>query len=929
MKRILLLFICVFFSHLLVSQTATYSVQGTIKLDESSIEAKQNERTDINDNPCALVIISKGGVHGLKFDLKGFSPCGMEEKESEYYLWIPANTRIMYLKHPDRGNLEVTIPTIIKQGKTYKMYLLSNVVAQTTYKKVKPERVTFLLDPPNARYEIFEAGESGKRIQAPRKAVEGKASKMLSNGKYRLVLSAPRYDKMESEIVIVPEGLREFNFSLVPDFAEVTLSTKPQTGATILVDGIEQEQTTPATIRINPGMTTITLEMEDFGTLEFDTLIEKQREYLIEKVLKSTVSMSSIVTNDQAEIYIDDEKIAMGNFYGKMLDGLHHISIERPQYYTFDTIVNITAGVPFNLDKKLLPIQGMLVAESTPDDADLYVDGKLMGKTPQALYLQIGTHNIEIRKSGYAPEIRSITLAEDQELNLNPVLSKSMDIIINSNPTGSVVYKDEGNGFTYAGTTPYTYIPLGSNENLKFRIEQDGYNPFTIEDVYYAGKSYSYDLEKVSVAQKMDRIIASNEYVDMFDGRTDLEFNYYLRDNYGFEMRSTRYKRYFHFAVPLTNVAYRSIPIETNTFDPSTGMVELKDQELNTLTTAGLVGLNYGFGNENVTISFDLDAYLYGGIYFTGGEMSDVQPIEPGATHYGYGLDGSLRVNFGGFYIRARTSLYNFDNLVQEGLSFSDEFSISSAQSTENVTDLPAVTLGIGFNLTSPYDNSLYEQFGSNDSYSGYWGFVLGSNSYDGTRLGMFFKSFFGGGWYGSMNFNYDYSSIPAYSFLESGEASASPNSPSVYNNQIAQRKANGDAADDVIEYSTLSLIDYELGYGFGFYESGSSSLMLELNMYAGFGFSFLEDGVGELADGEDLYGLGFKYFLGFRPRIVYAVEDVFSIYAETTIYEYDNHLSNQLYYMTDQGTNTRKTLVTDPDISFVPMVTLGMGFPF
>lgn len=929
MKRILLLFFCTVFSQVLIAQTATYSVQGTISLDASNVEAKQNKRFDINDNPCALVIISKGGVHGLKFDLKGFNPCGVEERETEYYVWIPANTRVMYLKHPDRGNLEVNLNTIIKQGKTYKMYLLSNVVQQTTYKKVKPEKVTFLVDPPDARIEIFEAGENGKRIQASRKAVKGRASKMLGNGQYRLVLSAPRYDKMESEITIVPEGLREFNFSLVPNFAEVTFSTKPQPGATILVNGIEQDEKTPATVRINPGMTNIILEMEDFGTYEIDTLIEKQQEYLFDVVMKSTISKSSIVTDDDATIYIDDVMVATGGFFGKMLDGEHHITIERDRFYTFDTTVVITAGVPFNLDRKLKPIQGLLVAESTPDEAGLYIDGRMVGLTPQALYIQVGTHEVEIRKSGYAPEIKTVTIVEDQELNLNPILSESMDIVINSDPAGSSVYMDEGSGYTYKGSTPFTYSPLGNSENMKIRLEQDGYNPYYTQQVFRAGRAYTFQLEKVTVSQKVDRIISSNEYVDFFDGRTDMEFNYYLTDNYGIEMRSTRYNRYFHFAIPLTNVAYRSIPISTTTFDMSTGTAEIKDHPLNTLTTTGMLGFNYGFGTSDFLVSFDLDAYLYGGVYFTGEEMTKVEPVTQGTTHFGYGLDGSVRVNFGNFYVRARTTLYAYDNLLQEQLLFSDEANLIAVTDASQELTLSAFTLGLGFNLTDSYDNSMYERFGGNNSYSGYWGFVLGMNSYDGTRLGMFFKSYFGGGWYGSMNFNYDYSSIPAYSFSESGSASDPVNSASTYNNQIAERKAQGISADTYIDYSTLSLIDYELGYAFGFYESGFSSLMMELNMYAGFGFAFVEDGVGQLSDGENLYGLGFKYFLGFRPRIVYSIEDVFSIYAETTIYEYDNNLSNQLYSMTDQGTNTRKTVVTDPDIGFVPFVAVGIGFPF
>ncbi|GAB5556123.1 MAG: hypothetical protein SchgKO_03360 [Schleiferiaceae bacterium] len=913
----------------MLSQTATYQVKGTIQIDESSIEAKKNKKLDFNDNPCALVIISKGGVHGLKFDLKGFSPCGVEERETEYYLWIPANTRVIYLKHPDRGNLEVTIPTIIKQGKTYRMYLLSNVVKETTYKQVKPEEINFYIDPPNAKIAIYRAGENGDVVLRERQIKNGQFGKLLRPGQYRIVLKARRYDDFEAEFTIVPNGDSTYNYSLVPNFAEVTFNTRPESGATIYIDGRQEASTTPATIKIDPGMRNIQLELEDFATVEIDTLIEKQREYVFDIPMRSTVSKSSIVTDDVADIYLDGNKIATGGYFGKLVDGEHHITIKRSKYYDFDTTVVIQAGVPFNLDKELKPIQGTLMVESLPNKADVYIDGRLMGKTPLFLPIMIGSHNVEVKSTGFAPDYQSVTITENQEVNIFSELSESRDIVINSDPAGSSVYMDEGNGYTYKGSTPFTFSPMGSSENLKIRLEQDGYNTYYTQQVFRAGQAYTFQMEKVTVTQKVNKIIAANDYVDFFDGRTDMEFNYYVTDNYGFEMRSTRYNRYFHFALPLTNVAYRSIPIETTTFDSSTLLTETKSQPLNTLTTMGMLGFNYGFGTSDFLVSFDLDAYLYGGVYFTGGDMTTVEPLTQGTTHYGYGLDGSVRVNFGNFYVRAKTTLYGYDNLLQEQLFFTNEGNLTAATDPLQDLSLSAFTLGLGFNLTDSYDNSMYETFGSNGSYSGYWGFVFGMNSYEGTRLGMFFKSYFGGGWYGSMNFNYDYSSIPAYSFNESGSASDPVGSASTYNAAIAERKANGIAANSTIDYSTLSLIDYELGYSFGFYESGFSSLMLELNMYAGFGFSFLEDGVGELDSGEDLYGLGFKYFLGFRPRIVYSVDEVITIYAESTIYEYDNHLSSQLYYMTDNGTNSRTTYVTDPDITFVPFITVGMGFPF
>jgi len=56
--------------------------------------------------------------------------------------------------------------------------------------------------------------------------------------------------------------------------------------------------------------------------------------------------------------------------------------------------------------------EGFLIIQAVPDDADVYVDGRRVGqageyeKTP--LELSSGTHKVEIRKTGFLPEVREI-----------------------------------------------------------------------------------------------------------------------------------------------------------------------------------------------------------------------------------------------------------------------------------------------------------------------------------------------------------------------------------------------------------------------------------------------------------------------------------------------------------------------------------------
>ncbi len=56
--------------------------------------------------------------------------------------------------------------------------------------------------------------------------------------------------------------------------------------------------------------------------------------------------------------------------------------------------------------------EGYLLIFATPNDAEVYVDGNLMGQARQfegnPLELKSGSHKIEIRKPGYRPEFRDV-----------------------------------------------------------------------------------------------------------------------------------------------------------------------------------------------------------------------------------------------------------------------------------------------------------------------------------------------------------------------------------------------------------------------------------------------------------------------------------------------------------------------------------------
>jgi hypothetical protein len=53
-----------------------------------------------------------------------------------------------------------------------------------------------------------------------------------------------------------------------------------------------------------------------------------------------------------------------------------------------------------------------------PDGAEVYVDGKFVGNTPETLKLSVGPHNISLKAEGRKDWQRSIEILKDSQLNL-------------------------------------------------------------------------------------------------------------------------------------------------------------------------------------------------------------------------------------------------------------------------------------------------------------------------------------------------------------------------------------------------------------------------------------------------------------------------------------------------------------------------------
>ena len=60
--------------------------------------------------------------------------------------------------------------------------------------------------------------------------------------------------------------------------------------------------------------------------------------------------------------------------------------------------------------------------KSTPDGAEITVDGKFMGNTPSSLRLAAGDHKVKLEKQGFSPWEKTLTVTSGENATINATL---------------------------------------------------------------------------------------------------------------------------------------------------------------------------------------------------------------------------------------------------------------------------------------------------------------------------------------------------------------------------------------------------------------------------------------------------------------------------------------------------------------------------
>lgn len=222
----------IFFAILIIlTAAATTTAQNltvrSMKPNPSDLTACTYERLDINNRPCALVKVQIP-LEGMEFEGSIIRP--VEYKAGEYWVYMPAGTKMINIKHSSVKPLFVRFTDYDGVGplQAKVTYILDLDKPASGTAQTPTEEVTFKVTPAGA--SLFVDDEE-------REVVDGVAKVPLTHGTHRCNILCPGYKAVTDEFV-VRKGMAKRVYEL-----------EPKSGAVSAVSAAATPTPTPAPVQ--------------------------------------------------------------------------------------------------------------------------------------------------------------------------------------------------------------------------------------------------------------------------------------------------------------------------------------------------------------------------------------------------------------------------------------------------------------------------------------------------------------------------------------------------------------------------------------------------------------------------------------------------------------------------------------------------------
>lgn len=388
-----------------------------LKLIDNDTEASRARKTDGNGDKCALIKIQTPNMgeaerNRLEFSADMGTFTYPEKAVGEVKLFLTEGCKTLIILHPEYGKLIYPMPISVQGFKTYEMVLEA--------KKDGSGPVVVI----SSNYVLVKATPSDALISIDGNFYPDGSAYISVDEPHDLVVSRSLYHDYEKTIYASSKETMTYEVNLAPAFGWLLVGSSPESGATILVNGVRKGVTPYKSDTLASGEYVVTLMREMYENVTKTVRIVDNNVSEISIPMKPNFANVTITTDAESDIYVDGKLNARGSWTGRLLQGSHKVEARKASHRTTAIALEITAGKDENVKLDApAPIYGALNVTSSPVEAQVYLDGAEIGKTPFVNNkVLIGSHELKFVKQGCAPLTKTITVEEGKMTDVSEKL---------------------------------------------------------------------------------------------------------------------------------------------------------------------------------------------------------------------------------------------------------------------------------------------------------------------------------------------------------------------------------------------------------------------------------------------------------------------------------------------------------------------------
>ena len=322
---------------------------------------------------------------------------------------IAVKLKDRFLAQPGKYQLIASKPGYYPLQESISIGLLKTYTLKRTLQK-KPGIVSILAEHPEAARVYINKRYVG---------VTPILNLLLAPGTHSIELQRYRFLPLWTEVQIDgADKEQQFSFSMVSDWAPVTLNTEPE-NAQVWLDGILHGNT-PLTAELDAGTHHLELVHPDFAAHITDFSVLPNQPLDLGTIKLDRAANHLLITSEppDATVFINGSKRGVTPLTVTVLPNTNYtVRFTKPGYRDLSRKVRVTVGESKTLAVGLQGILGTVHLQVSPKTAQVLLDGKLLGHGNQIVSLTTTTHTFEVKETGYKPQTFSVVPRIDQPLH--------------------------------------------------------------------------------------------------------------------------------------------------------------------------------------------------------------------------------------------------------------------------------------------------------------------------------------------------------------------------------------------------------------------------------------------------------------------------------------------------------------------------------